>query len=479
MILAAGIFVDSPGTVSVNSTGNISTTGDDVHAIAVKLAPDKSSDTGSVNITANDISTVGNRAYAIWVHRQYDSGKDSRFPINLTLNGDVRTGGWESHGIAIQGNKAEIDVTIKRGGSIFVGPAKAGWESDSEYSDSESERLWPRQFTSKNMDGDLGIASASIKNYGTVSGEIYAEGCIAPEFANFGTFNSGPRVNLRLYADADRTARGCGNIGSNPVLTAGTLTNSGTLSPGGLGFIGSTAITADLVQTDSGILELDVDWSKETADFITVNGKAALAGSLRINHLALFSDEQLAELDEGEKTEIKVMTATGDITGLPAVAFSESLLLKQGVRKDAANRNLYVWATPVKRVFGLNQNQRNILAEVTAAKSSNQTIFAAYASLLEKTDLNDLQFELDGLGNEIAGASIQADIRSLFEFSRNSQSCLEDLETASSMSVCTEVTGAAADHTRLRSFEETGTQHTGQQNHDPGRMESRRLSCRI
>ena len=450
-ILAAGILVDSPGTVAVNSTGKISTTGEDLHAIAVMLAPDKSSDTGSVSITANDISTIGNRSYAIWVHRQFDNGKDNRFPINLTLNGDVRTGGWESHGIAIQGNKAEIDVTIKQGGSIFVGPAKAGWESDSEYSDSETEPV-AKAIYIKEHDSDLGIASVSLKNYGTVTGEIFAEGCVAPEFANFGTFNPGAKVELLLYSG--RNARGCGTIGANSDLDAGRLTNSGTLSPGGSGSIANTAITADLVQPETGILEIDVDWSKTESDFIALDGAATLAGSLKINHLALFSSEQLAELNDGERSEVKVMNATGGITGLPAVSFSDSLLLKHGVRTDNSKKELFVWASPAKNIDGLNQNQRNILAEVTDAKESNPTIRSVYGSLLEISELKSLQFELDGLGNEIAGASMQSGIRSLYEFSRTAPSCLDDLDTAPSLTLCTEISGAAANHSRLRIFEE-------------------------
>ncbi len=445
----AGVLVDSLGKVTVSSTGKISTTGDDIGGVKVTLN-DGQVNPGPVNIAVNDVETAGNRSHAVSVLRYAREGDVVRVPISIAVNGDVRTSGWESHGIAVEGFKTEIDVTVRKDGSIHVGKAKPGWEKIDAYT---AEPIAKAVYV-KDFAGDRAIASVSIKNYGTVTGEIYAQSCNAPEFTNSGTFNSGSDVDLILYDDP--SAAGCGRIGADSVPTAGKLTNLGILSPGGIGTIAGTEIRADYVQSQTGLLELDVDWSEETADSVTVDGRATLSGSLRINPLALFSPQKAADLNEGEPLEILVMSVSGGITGLPAVEAADSLLLKRGVRKDVSGTKLFVWASVDNNIKGLNQNQRNVLSEVTAAYSSSSVIRSVYVSLLDETVLSSLQFELDGLGNEIAGVSIQAGIRSLFEFAGAVPSCLEDLDTSSQMALCTEITGTAVKHSRERSFEERG-----------------------
>lgn len=439
--LVAGIAVTGPGKISVTSSGKILTTKNEVYGISVLLDTFRStalvspSVPGSVDISVNDIMTMGNDAHAIEVERLGDTRPATGIaaPLKLTINGKVATIGRGSHAIAISGQKAKIDVTIKSGGSVVA----KGQNAKTIY-------IFDKD--------NFAIASTNIRNHGTVTGDVYTEGCTAPEFVNFGTFNTGSSVKLIRR----NVQPGCGNEGANSTLQRGQFKNHGTLSPGGRATIANTNLTGDIVQFKSGFLEFDVDWSKRTSDQVQLTGQATLDGKIRLNHLVFLSQREIAELDTDERVEVTVMTTTGGITGLPRVEFGDSLLLPSGARKDAGN--LIVWARPVNDVPGLNQNQRNVLAEILSTRDSNDEILEVYRNLVPITLLPDLQLSLDGMGNEIAGASIQSAIRATNEFAQTTPSCFESLDLPQSIATntCAEISAAVAQHSRKQSFEERG-----------------------
>ena len=78
------------------------------------------------------------------------------------------------------------------------------------------------------------------------------------------------------------------NIGPTPLwLASGTLTNSGTISPGGAGVLGTASISGYLTQTAAGQLLVDVDWASGAADTLDVTGTDGLAGTVVVNPLNL------------------------------------------------------------------------------------------------------------------------------------------------------------------------------------------------
>ena len=102
----------------------------------------------------------------------------------------------------------------------------------------------------------------TVSNFGTVIGNVDL-GTGTNAFNNMagGLFNSGASVNL-----------GAGN----------TLTNAGTLSPGGAGTILTTSLTGNLAQTTTGRLAIDFDIAGGSADRADVSGSANLAGAVRM-----------------------------------------------------------------------------------------------------------------------------------------------------------------------------------------------------
>ncbi|MEQ1577958.1 MAG: autotransporter domain-containing protein [Hyphomicrobium sp.] len=118
--------------------------------------------------------------------------------------------------------------------------------------------------------------SATINNAGTVTGDIVVHGGSGSGFNNLagGVFNSGKSAFLNY---------------------TGTLTNAGTVSPGGDGAIKQTALYGHYVQTSTGVLKIDADWTGNagagSSDQLQVigsfigGGTAVLAGRVVVNAL--------------------------------------------------------------------------------------------------------------------------------------------------------------------------------------------------
>ncbi len=82
-----------------------------------------------------------------------------------------------------------------------------------------------------------------------------------------------------------------------------TLTNAGTISPGGTGVIAETIVVGNFVQTSTGRMVIDIN---ETAgvrnDTINVSGTAALAGTVTPN---------VIDLNEVVQSEYRILTSQG------------------------------------------------------------------------------------------------------------------------------------------------------------------------
>ena len=445
--IAAAVMVASPGDATINSTGEISTTKDLITGVYVELRNSQHTNPGSANITVNDITTNGQESHGIRVVRNLNTAVSS-IPVNITVNGELRTKGKSAHGVEVLGPNIDLKLTINEQGSITTeDPADLVQVGDNPLPGSKILST----IDSLNSP-PASIQSVLIRNYGLIEGGIDIESCMVPELINSGTFNSGETVNLK------HASVGCGTV--NRTITTGQITNNGIVSPGGTGTIETTNAITNFVQSDTGILEIDVNWSNLTSDQLNIlkdtntGGEATLQGLIRTNNIKLYTPEQFATLDEGERLTVTVMSAEGGITGLPQVEFANSLLMKRGINLSNSGKDLQLWISPIKTVTGLNQNQRNILQEVTASYGINDTLSSVYKELLNKTVLSNLQFELDALGNEIAGASIQSTIRSSFHFAQVDSSCTTNHALSISTFLCTDFEISDGKNKRQQSFEE-------------------------
>jgi hypothetical protein len=205
--------------VTVTSTGNITATGDFTHGIVAS-----GGSAVTVSSTGN-ITTSGTNASGI----RAGSGGG---PIAVTVNsGTVSGGSGSGAGVLISGG---TDNTLVNRGTVLALSGLA-----------------------------IGATTGNdtVSNFGTVIGNV-----------DLGTgTNAFNNMAGALFASGASVSAGAGN----------TLTNAGTLSPGGAGVMQTTALTGNLVQTATGRLVVDVNTTNGASDRINVSGTANLAGAVQ------------------------------------------------------------------------------------------------------------------------------------------------------------------------------------------------------
>ena len=243
-----GIYAETAsGAVSVTQYGGVSSVLDGIYARNI------SGDSVTVDATG-DISSstrAGIQAYSGsgTITISYDDG---------TLSGaqdaiHVRTWGTQS-------------VTIGSAGAVLGGAGFTG-----VYFEQGNYNNLTNYGTIASADGISGMAVQAdrgetlIDNYGTITGNIDLY-----EWSN--AFNN---LSGALF-----------NMGSLVNLDGDTLTNWGTLSPGGDDNVYTSALTGTLVNEATGTLLFDVDMENDTADRITVSETASLDGDLQLNFIS-------------------------------------------------------------------------------------------------------------------------------------------------------------------------------------------------
>ncbi len=428
--LIGGITVDTIGVVDIISRGTVSTAEDNVAGIAVVLGEITVPNPNKVTIDVNDIRTKGENSFGVFV-LTFPGFENRHNPVEVAVGGALRTEGRGAHGIAITGKNVGADITIETSGSIHAAMGDA---------------IQIRE----NNQGD-GIDDVAITNFGRLIGNVYAEACRAPELTNSGTVSGFDQVELIQYSD--QVDRNCTNPDGSP--GKGRLVNRGILSPGTKGEFERSTIDADLTQDANGVLELDVGWSAADHDQVMVTGDANLAGSLRVNRIGTLDRSALESLLEGDEIVIVVLNASS-IDGIPdLIGETATALLSSSLLRLQENQTELALVTVIDPdIDGLNQNQTNVLAEIFNSYDFNATIETVLLELLEETELTQLKFDLDGLGNEIAGISIQAGIRALRDHIQSESTCLDATDRGQNLSFCVEATGHAIRTERALIFEE-------------------------
>ncbi|HEY5755346.1 MAG TPA: hypothetical protein VIU34_05955 [Steroidobacter sp.] len=225
------------GTVSVTQVGNITTHGENAHAIVAQSAA--GTDFGrDVTISVNGvIQALADDADGIFAHSKGDQGNGN---ISITIEGGgVRAG---AEGAAVRFTDGANNTLVNRG---VLGD--------------------PTLLNLQTIAG--GDRNEAIDNYGTFAG----------------TFDLGGGSNSFLNREQSWLISGATlNVGAG-----NTLTNSGIWSPGDIDVIANTTLTGNFVQTTTGRLLLDFDPAALTSDHITVGaGQATLRGTVSINAVA-------------------------------------------------------------------------------------------------------------------------------------------------------------------------------------------------
>ncbi len=317
------------GPVTVTHTGNITTTGSYSKAIYAYT-----NGAAAVVITnTGDISTRGVFADGI-------TGASYGGAVTINHSGDIVGTGDGADGIDV-GNAVGAGtsvVTIAAGSTIIGGP---GSGDGIDFQDGLSNRVinfGTITTVGENAIESEGLANDVVDNYGIVTGNVdLADGANAFNNRGGSTFNSGPIVLI-----------GAGN----------TLTNAGTLSPGGPGTVQTTALTGTLVQTGTGTLQVDVNPSAGTGDLVTVTGTANLTGTVKA---------QVVNPVAGTRS-VTFLSAAGGTTNA-GLGLMASPALRASLSFPNANDAVLTYSIDFK-VDGLNRNQTALAQSLNSAASA-------------------------------------------------------------------------------------------------------------
>ncbi len=381
----AGIKVRSSGRVDITSTGKISTKANHVDGILIQNSGDTNG--GNIDISVNDIETQGTEADGIRISSiGYEQSLEKE--IDLTVNGTIRTKGMAAHGIIVEIPDSKITVDIKPGAKVIT-----------ENTDANTYAL---ALAGAQSGGNIiENKTAVVENRGVVNGNILMEGCA--QFNNHGTTISQSSIAI--------SSTNCDTIG----MKSGFF-NFGTLDVGGKNEIKTTQFTGSYIQTSKGELKIDVDWSEDKIDILSIDGSANLDGNLVVNTLGIpvissFNFERGDDFTNQKIKQLKFLDVTDLITGNFQYVSRTSPLLSNRVTKSTDGKNLYLDLT--FDLEPLNRNQTNVFWGLNDARSQSDEIDDVFFALFSEVELTALQKTLDSFGNEIAGAAVRSEFRNM------------------------------------------------------------------
>jgi hypothetical protein len=367
---AYGIYAISHlgAAVMVTSSGNITTQGQQATGISAR-------GTGTVTVTSTgNITTTGNDANGILA--------GSLGAVTVTSTGNITAAGNNAAGILAVGNSA-VAVTINSGTVSGGSGTGAGVSISGGTTNTLTNLGAVTALSGLAIQGDTG--NNTVNNFGTVIGNVIL-GSGTNAFNNMagGFFNAGATVNL-----------GAGN----------TLTNAGTLSPGGAGVIQTTALTGNLVQSATGRLLTDINVAGATSDRINVSGTANLAGAvqLQVQNLTFAPWQQT------------LPSAAGGVTNNGLSLTASPALQAQLVFPDATD--VVIKSAGLNfAVPGLNNNQTAVGNALNGAGQTAGLGAPVFNLLLNTTSVSAYGLALTQLSGEGATGTQQAtfDAMSLF-----------------------------------------------------------------
>ncbi|MDE2739086.1 MAG: autotransporter outer membrane beta-barrel domain-containing protein [Paracoccaceae bacterium] len=381
----AGIKVKAPGMVDITSTGKIFTTAIDVDGVWVENSGDENG--GDIKISVNEIETQGDEAEGIRVSSVgYVQSLEKE--IGLTVKGTIRTKGSRAHGIRVEIPDSKITVNIKPGAKVITENIDA---------DTYALVLAGAQSGGNIIENKIAV----VENMGLVNGNILMEGCA--QFNNHGTTISQSSIEI--------SSTNCDTIG----MKSGFF-NFGTVDVRGKNNIEKTTLTGSYIQTSKGQLKIDVDWSQDEVDLLSINGSANLDGNLVVNSLGIpvissFNFERGDDFTNQKIMQLKFLEVTDLITGNFQYISRISPLLSNRVTKSTDGKNLYL-----ELIFDLellNRNQTNVFWGLNDTRSLSDDIDDVFFSLFSEEELTTLQKTLDSFGNEIAGATVRSEFRNM------------------------------------------------------------------
>ncbi|MEM1079446.1 MAG: hypothetical protein AAGI09_13065 [Pseudomonadota bacterium] len=356
---------------------------------------DSSYESGDVTIALNDSSSIA------------VSGENNRAVMaaatGYSVSGAISLSVDETSSISGENGNAHV-ISLYDGNTNSI--ANYGSIEDLDFTDTSRDSDIYVIHTDVSSDGydssgTGGQGAVTISNYGTISGSIdLYEDTTGSSFVNGseGTFNMGSVVRL-------------GEGG-------GTLSNAGTLSPGGVDELFTTTISGGaLDQGEDGILLIDLELNTgaddEEADLIVADSVTDLSGTLEINATGdtnvsdgdsgsvyiLVADDLSAEdlsVEDGAIVQYDIAVVSGDIT-TGGDTYSDTNAVRLSYTIDTSASGASVNTTNLSNYImsdssdSLNSSESlSGSAELSSALASNALVFAASPGLSTEDETPDI-----------------------------------------------------------------------------------------
>lgn len=355
-----GYGAGAGGEVNVTNSGTITTTGQGAHGIVAQSIGGNQQG-GVVNVTAaSNVTATGTGSYGILAQSDglllpwNGDGDDQTNDLNVTVNSQVVvTGGsGAGAGLALSGNGLFF---VKNYGTITNASGVDGLAISSPIS-----------------------GEATIDNFGTVVGSIRFDSTTFPVFGKTFNNHANATVESGTVIDLDGDSE------------TASFNNNGILSPLGTGRVGTTEIRGgNLYQGESlvylsngttqtelpGSLAIDIDAQALTADQINVTIGAAYlhGGQVNPNYINATS------LKPNNPLSVVILQA-GD--GFPSqnLTVQPSAVMSYALAIDNTGALLSLSATPDFSPTGLSANQQAIGNAINNLLSTGKTVGSDIAS---------------------------------------------------------------------------------------------------
>ena len=245
----------------------------------------------------------------------------------------------------------------------------------------------------------LGGTANKITNDGTIYGDATPSrgtAILADSSSSNNTINKGTILGNIIFEG------GAGNVVTNLVggvisapttlnLSGGVLQNAGTLHVGGIGTIGTTTLTGDLVQSSPGSVHIDIDPARGRTDLLQISGRAALDGAIVVNPISVHKG-----------TSGPVITAAGGLTVAPLLQGTTGLVFTHSLLVLGNSLSIATDADFKSNDLSKSTNQRGAAGHLQRIWDSGATGFdQGFLSLSRLSSVRAYTLALDSLSGEV------------------------------------------------------------------------------
>ncbi len=420
-----GIYADAQDAVEITSVGNVSaTTAYGIRAYSASGTVDISS-TGNITADRDGIVSLSSQAVQVTSTGNVTSQSSQGIDV-VSQNGtaDVVSTGNVSSALGGITARGELGASVESDGHVTAGTIGILVDSAADVDITTSGGT---------VDGgDVGVflnsdtAAVTVNNLadGTITGGTLA---IDSESATGTTVNNAGTVtgDVALVNGGgnnlfDNLGGGLFNSGASVDLGAGgSLRNAGTLSPGGVGTVATTAVTGSVTQTGAGVFEVDVNQAAGTADRVNVTETAELDGTVRV---------ELQNVAAGEHSNV-ILSAAGGTTDNGLDVLASPILQASLTFPNATDVVLTTLLDFTPDDVGLNDNQEEVgdnLGDIFDATGGDGAMGPLFDALIN--GIFSISDYLDALNQLIPEIYLNTETASLFaaeEFNGNMLSCPE------------------------------------------------------